>query len=199
MALDWPDPTAPHHLPGTNPPWQANVFIETARKSSHVPESPEQVGAAVHTTASMPRQGSTVCIQARPCSPAAREGAETQHPKLLSVCIQQSFVPDSARASLSWQQVCITLWPVHALLLPLRCTIGCSLRLLSSGRFCAGAGVRAGGCPNLAPECLFGCLVVACPQELELMIYNWKPYFTLKDSVMDPRCPTLPLSCDSGL
>jgi gamma-glutamyl hydrolase len=23
-------------------------------------------------------------------------------------------------------------------------------------------------------------------QELELMIYNWKPYFTLKDSVMDP-------------
>lgn len=23
-------------------------------------------------------------------------------------------------------------------------------------------------------------------QELELMIYNWLPYFTLKDSVMDP-------------
>ena len=23
-------------------------------------------------------------------------------------------------------------------------------------------------------------------QELEMMIYNWQPYFTLKDSVMDP-------------
>lgn len=30
----------------------------------------------------------------------------------------------------------------------------------------------------------FAC--AAAPQELEMMIYNFKPYFTLKDSVMDP-------------
>lgn len=31
-------------LPGAAPFYQANVFVETARKSSHTPESPEQVG-----------------------------------------------------------------------------------------------------------------------------------------------------------
>ena len=35
-------------------------------------------------------------------------------------------------------------------------------------------------------------------QELELMIYNWLPYFTLKDSVMDPSYDGPDMWCVPG-
>lgn len=30
------------------------------------------------------------------------------------------------------------------------------------------------------------CFPLASPQELEMVIYNYKPWFTMKDSFMDP-------------
>ena len=97
----------------------ANVFIDTARRSSHVPESPEQVRSrwcrrcAAHAGAGPPARPATL-----PTLPAPGSTA----------------VPPAGP-------------------LPIPPT------------------------PSLPPP--------SPPQELNDLIYNWAPYFTLKDSVMD--------------